>query len=65
MTQRTNTTSDFDKQIAIMENALHSFANSFEQAAIPERRAFFRSIIKEIVWDGKEINIFLYGEPRK
>ena len=65
LTQRTNTTSDFDKQIAIMENALHSFANSFEQAAIPERRAFLRSIIKEIVWDGKEINIFLYGEPRK
>lgn len=55
----------FDQQVDIIYDALKTFARTFETATTQEKRVFLRSIIEKIVWDGKEIHIFLFGEPEK
>lgn len=55
-------TGDYDSQVGIIYDALKSFSKSFYTASVPEKRAFLRSVIEKIVWDGKEIHIFLFGE---
>lgn len=63
--QETVLTGDYGQQVEIMYDALKSFERTFYSATIPEKRAFLRTIIEKIIWDGKEIHIFLFGEPQE
>lgn len=49
----------FDQQFDIIYDALKCFARTFETSTTQEKSVFLRSIIEKIVWDGKEIHIFL------
>lgn len=60
--QETAITGSFDQQVDIIYDALKNFSNAFDRATVPEKRVFLRSIIEKIIWDGKEIHIFLFGE---
>lgn len=63
--QETTITGDYGRQVEIILDALKSFSKMFVRATVPEKRAFLRTIIEKIIWDGKEIHIFLFGEPQE
>jgi site-specific DNA recombinase len=56
---------DYRQQLEIVFDSLSCFANAFNTSSVHERRSFLRSIIEKIIWDGKEIHIFLFGESQE
>lgn len=63
--QETMLNGDYGQQVDIIYDALKSFRAVFTRSTIPEKRAFLRTIIEKIIWDGKEIHIFIFGEPQE
>lgn len=60
--QEIEMSSNYDDQVDIIFDALKTFSRTFHTAPTPDKRAFLRSIIEKIEWDGKNIHIFLFGE---
>lgn len=56
---------NINQQYGIILEALKAFSRTYQISTTQEKRAFLRSIIEKITWDGKEIHIFLLGEPEK
>ncbi len=63
--QETKQTDDFGSQYEIIEGALELFTKTFDIASVEEKRAFIKSIIQKITWDGEEVDIFLSGESKQ
>ena len=53
-----------DKQIQLdlLASALASLKDNFKNLSIHERRTLIRLMVKKIVWDGKDLHIFMDGE---
>ena len=45
----------------ILKTLLKSFAETFETMSIEQKRKAIRTFVKRIVWDGKNIHMYLYG----
>ncbi len=54
--------SDKEVQIDMIAAALSSLKNHFNDLSIHEKRTLIRLLVKKIVWDGKDLHIFLDGE---
>lgn len=63
--QEIEANTNFAQQTDILYGALKAFSQNFQTSTVLEKRAFLRSIIEKVTWDGKEIHIFLLGEPEK
>ncbi|MDR1706204.1 MAG: recombinase family protein [Clostridiales bacterium] len=63
--QEVELSDNYGNQIDIIYDALKSFASTFYVASASDKRAFLRSIIEKIEWDGKNIHIFPFGESPK
>ena len=50
-----------DSEFDILVDLLKTFASSFESMNIEQKRAAIRTFIKRIVWDGENVNVYLYG----
>lgn len=53
---------DREIQINVMAAALSSLKNNFANLSIHEKRTLIRLLVKKIVWDGRDLHIFMDGE---
>lgn len=53
---------DREIQMDLMARALSNLKNHFDDLTVHEKRIFIKILIQKIVWDGKNLHIFLYGE---
>ena len=49
-------------QIELITEALADLKKNFKSLTLHEKRAIIRLLVKEIVWDGENFNIFICGE---
>jgi site-specific DNA recombinase len=49
-------------QIDLITEALTDLRTNFDTLTIYEKRTIIKLLVKEIVWDGENFNIFIYGE---
>ena len=49
-------------QVDMLAAALSSLKNNFANLSIHEKRSLIRLLIKKIIWDGKDLHIFINGE---
>ena len=49
-------------QVELLAAALSSLKNNFANLSIHEKRTLIRLLVKKIVWDGRDIHIFMDGE---
>ncbi|MFV0343207.1 MAG: recombinase family protein [Anaerocolumna sp.] len=49
------------KQVEIIEEQISSFSNLFETLSVQEKREYLRMILENVVWDGDNAHIFIYG----
>ena len=53
---------DKEMQIDLLAAALSSLKNYFNVLSIHEKRTLIKLLVKKIVWDGKDLHIFIDGE---
>ena len=46
----------------MLAGALSSLKNNFDTLSVHERRTLIKLLVKKIVWDGKDLHIFIDGE---
>lgn len=49
-------------QVELLAAALSSLKNNFVNLSIHEKRTLIRLLVKKIVWDGRDLHIFMDGE---
>ena len=54
--------SDREIQVDMLSAALSSFKDNFDRLSIEEKRTLIKLMVKKIVWDGKDLHIFIDGE---
>jgi len=62
LSQEIESSGNFENQVDVIYEALKNFSGFFYTASTQDKRAFLRSIIEKIEWDGRNIHIFLFGE---
>lgn len=50
-----------DTQLDMLAQALSSLQNSFGDLPVYEKRAFIKLLVKKIVWDGRDLHVYLDG----
>ena len=50
-----------DEQGENIRNLLRPFSSAFDTMLLEEKREAFRSLIDKVVWDGENVEIYLYG----
>ena len=53
---------DREIQVDMLSTALSSFKDNFHTLSIEEKRTLIKLMVKKIVWDGKDLHIFIDGE---
>ena len=53
---------DREIQVDMLSTALSSFKDNFHTLTIEEKRTLIKLMVKKIVWDGKDLHIFIDGE---
>ena len=53
---------DKEIQVDMLATALSSLKNNFDILSIHEKRTLIRLLVQKIVWDGKDLHIFMDGE---
>lgn len=57
-----NQIADKEVQVDMLVSALSSFKNNCAALSIYEKRIFIRLLVKKIVWNGKDLHVFMDGE---
>lgn len=58
----TNIIADREIQLDMLSTALSSFKNNINALSMEEKRTLIKLMVKKIVWDGKDLHIFIDGE---
>lgn len=53
---------DEDFNIEVIVSALAYFKECFNDLTIHDKRLIIQAVVEKIVWDGENLNIFIYGE---
>lgn len=53
---------DKEIQVDMLVSALASLKNNFTSLSVHEKRILIKLLVKKIVWDGKDLHIFIDGE---
>jgi len=62
ITKNMNAFNNEELQIELITEALADLKKNFINLTLHEKRTIIRLLVKEIVWDGENFNIFIYGE---
>ena len=57
-----NSKADREIHVDMLSTALSSLKNNFHSLAVEEKRTLIKLIVKKIVWDGKDLHVFIGGE---
>ncbi|GLB30059.1 serine recombinase [Lacrimispora amygdalina] len=58
----TNNIADRKIQVDMLSIALSSFKDNYNMLSMEEKRTLIKLMVKKIVWDGKDLHIFIDGE---
>ncbi len=50
------------QEFAFHQEMIESFANAVDSATLEEKRRLLRTIVKKVVWDGKNAYVYLFAE---
>lgn len=50
-----------DSQFDILKNMLSTFAGCIDGMTVEEKRTAIRTLVRKIVWDGKNVHLYLFG----
>ena len=50
-----------DIEFDLLSRMLASFKNSFDTMSVEQKRAALRAFVKKIIWDGKNVHLYLFG----
>ncbi len=50
-----------DIEFDLLSRMLATFRNSFDEMSVEQKRTALRAFVKKIVWDGKNVNLYLFG----
>ncbi|MDO4273081.1 MAG: recombinase family protein [Eubacteriales bacterium] len=50
----------YDMEFTVIKNMVHSFGSTIDQMNLFQKRTALRSIVKKIIWDGKNAHIYLF-----
>lgn len=62
MLKQVHYTDDREMQMKMLVGALASFKKNFKTLSIYDKRTFIKLLVPKIVWDGKNLHIFIDGE---
>ena len=51
-----------DEEFEVLREMLSSFAKSYETMTVEQKRTAIRTFIKKIIWDGRQIHVYFFGE---
>ncbi|MDD4693834.1 MAG: recombinase family protein [Firmicutes bacterium] len=54
-----------DNNLGAMRNLLEHFATVVDELDVPQKRELIRSIVDQLTWDGKRLNLVLFGDTSK
>lgn len=52
---------DCEMQVDVLVQVLSSLKSNFDTLSIPEKRTLIKILVQKIVWDGRELHIFMDG----
>ena len=55
-------TSMLHQEFAFHQEMIESFASAVDSATLEEKRRLLRTIVKKVVWDGKNAYVYLFAE---
>ena len=50
------------QKFPVHQEMIESFANAVDSATLEEKRRLLRTIVKKVVWDGKNAYVYLFAE---
>ena len=50
------------QKFTVHQEMIESFANAVDSATLEEKRRLLRTIVKKVVWDGKNAYVYLFAE---
>ncbi len=50
-----------DIEFDIIRQVLASFKNTFDDMSVEQKRSALRTFVKKVVWDGKNVHVYLFG----
>ena len=50
------------QEFAFHQEMIESFASAVDSATLEEKRRLLRTIVKKVVWDGKNAYVYLFAE---
>ena len=51
-----------NQEFAFHQEMIESFASAVDSATLEEKRRLLRTIVKKVVWDGKNAYVYLFAE---
>jgi len=52
-----------EQSFEMLRDMLKSFASTVDDMDVDQKRLTLRMIVKDIVWDGEKVHIYLFGDP--
>lgn len=54
---------DSGMEFSLLEQMLGSFAATIDEMNVGQKRIMVKSLIRKVIWDGKNAHVFLFGDP--
>ena len=51
-----------DMEFDIIQQMLSQFSENIDDYNVEQKRAAIRTFVKKVVWDGKDVHLYLFGE---
>jgi len=62
LNEKSNFTAAQGSQFELINNMIESLASTFDTLILDDKRSFIKTITESVIWDGKNVNIVLFGK---